>query len=79
VHTSGLRPRPAQRLGFSLAEVAELLETYINGHVTTHLTEGQPVVSVDAKKKELKGRLVEIHDVYDDLRRPVRIPRASPW
>lgn len=28
---------------------------YISGQVTAHLTAGEPVISVDAKKKELVG------------------------
>ena len=54
-------------LGYSLQANAKVLEgsrnpdrdaqfRYINEQVRTHLERGQPVVSVDAKKKELIGR-----------------------
>jgi transposase len=46
---------------------------YLNGQVEGHLREGQPVISVDTKKKEVLGNLANKGREYQPKGEPVRV------
>ncbi|NNN21449.1 MAG: ISAzo13 family transposase [Acidimicrobiales bacterium] len=46
---------------------------YLNGQVEAHLTAGQPVISVDAKKKEVLGNLANKGREYEHKGEPTRV------
>jgi transposase len=70
--------------GFSLQGNAKTLEgtqspdrdaqfRYINAQAQTHLADGEPVVSVDAKKKELVGNFKNAGREWEPKGQPVRV------
>ncbi len=46
---------------------------YLNGQVEAHLAAGQPVISVDAKKKEVLGNLANKGREYQPIGEPARV------
>ena len=46
---------------------------YMNGQVESHLAAGQPVISVDSKKKEVLGNLANKGREYEHIGEPTRV------
>ena len=46
---------------------------YLNGQVEAHLAAGQPVISVDSKKKEVLGNLANKGREYEHIGEPARV------
>jgi hypothetical protein len=76
--------RMLQDMGFSLQGNAKVIEgkqhadrdaqfRYLAGQVSEHVAAGQPVVSVDTKKKELVGEFKNGGREYQPAGRPVRV------